>query len=70
MDSTKLSSSKKAKALLIALANIDAVFVCAHFLKIETALCTAMITAIMALAGIYLGAQGAVDTVTANNKTP
>jgi hypothetical protein len=64
-----LTTSKKAQALLIALANIDLVLAANHFLKIDTALCSSVITAIMALVGVYVAAQGAVDTVTANNTT-
>ena len=64
-----MATSKKAQALLIALANIDLVLAANHFLKVDSALCSSVITAVMALVGIYIGAQGAVDTVSAN-KSP
>lgn len=63
-------SSRKAKALLIALANCDLIFFSALILKADPALCSSLVTATLTLAGLYIGAQGAVDAVTAAKTTP
>jgi hypothetical protein len=64
----KFLESKKARALLIALINCDLIFLSSVLLKVDIALCSTMITAILTLVSIYIGAQGAIDTVAALKK--
>lgn len=55
--------SRKARALVIALVNCDLVFFTAIFAKVDPALASSLITATLALAGIYIGGQSAVDAL-------
>ncbi len=64
-DTQTFLESKKARALLIALVNCDLVFLASIFLKADPAICSALITATLALAGIYIGGQSAVDGINA-----
>lgn len=65
----KFLESRKARALVIALLNCDLVFFVSIFTNTNPALSSALITATLALAGLYIGAQGAVDSITALRTT-
>jgi hypothetical protein len=72
---TGLSTSKKAKALLIALVNLNLIFALVVFKAADVAIAGQMITAILFLAGLFIGVQGGIDataawkSVTASSKT-
>lgn len=60
----KLRHSKKAIVLGIALMNLNFIFLVAAFRPaIQLELCLHMITAVLTLVGIYLGAQSGVDMI-------
>lgn len=61
VQTNKLSSSKKAKALLIALVNLNLIFAVVAFKAVDIQIAGQMITAILFLAGLFLGVQGGVD---------
>ena len=56
-----MSQSKKAKALLIALANLNLVYFLSPHLGIAVQVITQMITAILFLTSIYVGAQAGIE---------
>lgn len=62
---TGLSTSKKSKALLIALINLNIIFALVVFKAADVTIAGQMITAILFLAGLYLGVQGGVDVAAA-----
>jgi hypothetical protein len=61
---TTMTTSKKGKALLIALLNLNAVFFLSVYFKVDSALVSEMITSILYLAITYVGVQGGVDFAT------
>ena len=62
---TGLSTSKKAKALLIALVNLNLIFALVVFKAADVTIAGQMITAILFLAGLFIGVQGGVDMTAA-----
>ena len=63
----KLSESKKAIVLGVALLNLNAIFILSVFKPtIQISIVTQMITAILFLVGIYTGVQGGVDMIQSN----
>ena len=62
---TGLSDSKKAKALLIALVNLNIIFALVVFKAADVAIAEQMITAILFLAGLCIGVQGGIDATAA-----
>lgn len=62
---TGLSTSKKAKALLIALINLNIIFALVVFKAADVTIAGQMITAILFLAGLFIGVQGGVDMTAA-----
>ncbi len=62
---TGLSTSKKAKALLIALVNLNIIFALVVFKAADVTIAGQMITAILFLAGLFIGVQGGVDMTAA-----
>jgi hypothetical protein len=62
---TGLSTSKKAKALLIALVNLNIIFALVVFKAADVTIAGQMITAILFLAGLFIGVQGGVDVTAA-----
>lgn len=58
---SKLSTSKKAKALLIALLNLNLIFLFVVFKSVDVQIAGQMITAVLFLASLYLGGQSALD---------
>lgn len=61
-----LSQSKKARALVIALVNLNLIFFFTAFGHFPIELATQMITAILFLTGIYVGVQGGIEMVQSN----
>lgn len=71
-DATKVSpklpgmtNSRKGKALLLALLNLNIIFVVSVFKQADAQVVSQMITAILFLAGLYVGVQGGIDMTTA-----
>lgn len=62
---TGLSDSKKAKALLIALVNLNLIFALVVFKAADVAIAGQMITAIIFLSSLFIGGQSAIDVTTA-----
>ena len=62
---TGLSDSKKAKALLIALVNLNIIFALVVFRAADVTIAGQMITAILFLAGLFIGVQGGIDATAA-----
>ena len=62
---TGLSTSKKAKALLIALVNLNLIFALVVFKAADVDIAGQMITAILFLAGLFIGVQGGIDATAA-----
>ena len=62
---TGLSTSKKAKALLIALVNLNLIFALVVFKAADVAIAGQMITAIIFLSSLFIGGQSAIDVTTA-----
>ncbi len=60
-----LTQSRKGKALLIALANLNLIFILTVFKAADNALSSQMITAVLFLAGLYVGVQGGIDMTAA-----
>jgi len=60
---SKLSTSKKAKALLIALLNLNLIFLFVVFKSVDVQIAGQMITAVLFLAGLFLGTQGSIDMI-------
>ena len=60
-----LTQSRKGKALLIALANLNLIFILSVFKTTDIALSSQMITAVLFLAGLYVGVQGGIDMTAA-----
>lgn len=60
-----LTQSRKGKALLIALANLNLIFILSVFKATDIALSSQMITAVLFLAGLYVGVQGGIDMTVA-----
>lgn len=56
-----LTQSKKAKALLIALANLNLIFALVVFKQADPQIAGQMITAVLFLSGLYMGTQGSID---------
>ena len=56
-----MSQSKKARAFLIALVNLNIIIALASFSAIDPTVSAMAIQAIMVLAGLYVGAQGSID---------
>lgn len=61
-----ISQSKKAKALIIALVNLNLIFFLTPTFNLPLELATQMITAILFLVGIYVGVQGGVEMIQSN----
>ena len=59
-----ITESKKAKAILIALVNLNLIFFCSLYFPLEAVL--QMITSILFLVGIYVGVQGGVEMIQSN----
>ncbi len=62
---TGLSTSKKAKALLIALINLNIIFALVVFKAADVTIAGQMITAIIFLSSLFIGGQSAIDVTTA-----
>ena len=62
---TGLSTSKKAKALLIALVNLNLIFALVVFKAADVTIAGQMITAIIFLSSLFIGGQSAIDVTTA-----
>lgn len=62
---TGLSNSKKAKALLIALVNLNLIFALVVFKAADVAIAGQMITAIIFLSSLFIGGQSAIDVTAA-----
>ncbi len=62
---TGLSTSKKAKALLIALVNLNIIFALVVFKAADVTIAGQMITAIIFLSSLFIGGQSAIDVTTA-----
>ena len=62
---TGLSTSKKAKALLIALVNLNIIFALVVFRAADVTIAGQMITAIIFLSSLFIGGQSAIDVTTA-----
>lgn len=62
---TGLSTSKKAKALLIALVNLNIIFALVVFKAADVTIAGQMITAIMFLSSLFIGGQAAIDVTSA-----
>ena len=62
---TGLSDSKKAKALLIALVNLNIIFALVVFKAADVTIAGQMITAIMFLSSLFIGGQAAIDVTAA-----
>lgn len=60
-----MTQSRKGKALLIALANLNIIFLLVVFKAADAAIAGQMITAILFLAGLYVGVQGGIDMTAA-----
>jgi hypothetical protein len=59
----KLRHSKKAIALGVALLNLNLIFILSPLFKVQLELATHMITAILTLVALYIGAEGGVDMI-------
>ena len=62
---TGLSTSKKAKALLIALVNLNLILALVVFKAADVTIAGQMITAIIFLSSLFIGGQSAIDVTTA-----
>ncbi len=62
---TGLSTSKKAKALLIALVNLNLIFALVVFKAADVTIAGQMITAIIFLSSLFIGGQSAIDVTAA-----
>lgn len=62
---TGLSTSKKAKALLIALVNLNIIFALVVFKAADVTIAGQMITAIIFLSSLFIGGQSAIDVTAA-----
>ena len=62
---TGLSTSKKAKALLIALVNLNIIFTLVVFKAADVTIAGQMITAIIFLSSLFIGGQSAIDVTAA-----
>jgi hypothetical protein len=60
---SQLTSSKKARALLISLANLNIVYFVSIWLKVPGELVGSMISAILFLTGVYVAGQSGVDMI-------
>lgn len=58
-----MSQSKKARALLIALGNLNLVYFLSPAIGISITVTTQMITAILFLTSVYVGVQGGIEMV-------
>ena len=56
-----MSTSRKGKALLIALINLNVIFVLTTFFGSNAQISSQMITAILFLSGLYIGVQSGID---------
>lgn len=61
-----ISQSKKAKALIIALVNLNIIFFLTPVMGIPLELAVQMITAVLFLVGIYVGVQGGIEMIQSN----